>query len=250
MEFRTIGTGSKGNGYILQANNGDCLLLEAGVKLYDLMRLLNFESRKVCGCIVTHRHNDHAEYVNDFLFNGLKVIANIDVAKNKKLDKHANFVQAEAEKNIVLKSFSVTPFSCYHDVPCLGYIIEHEEAGRILFATDTRTLPQHIIEQQYNQIIIECNYSLGRIEQNVESGLLDSVQAGRIKKSHLSLEYLIDILLQMNLRDMQNIILIHSSDRNSNRELIAKSVEMVVPDTAKVTIARRNTDIALNRFPF
>jgi glyoxylase-like metal-dependent hydrolase (beta-lactamase superfamily II) len=49
-------TGSTGNSYFIKTDNGEILLLDAGIPIADIKRGINFEVGSVVGCIVTHKH--------------------------------------------------------------------------------------------------------------------------------------------------------------------------------------------------
>lgn len=56
MLLGTIATGSTGNSYYIKADNGEILLLDAGIPIADIKRGIDFEVGSVVGCVVTHRH--------------------------------------------------------------------------------------------------------------------------------------------------------------------------------------------------
>ena len=70
MELKILGSSSKGNGYVLEADN-EALIIEAGVKLLEAKKAVGFNISKVVGCIVTHQHNDHAGYVQEYAKAGV-----------------------------------------------------------------------------------------------------------------------------------------------------------------------------------
>ena len=55
MLLKIIGSGSSGNGYILESEN-EALLLEAGVKVKDMKRSIEWNISKICGCLISHEH--------------------------------------------------------------------------------------------------------------------------------------------------------------------------------------------------
>lgn len=55
MLLSVIDTGSSCNGYILQ-NNNEALIIECGCKLIDCKKSLDYNTRKVVGCIISHEH--------------------------------------------------------------------------------------------------------------------------------------------------------------------------------------------------
>lgn len=55
MLLKIIGSGSSGNGYILESEN-EALLLEVGVKVKDMKRSIGWNISKICGCLISHEH--------------------------------------------------------------------------------------------------------------------------------------------------------------------------------------------------
>lgn len=56
MKLHCLNTGSEANGYILQASNGDGLILEAGVRAIEMKKSLNFDISKIQGLLLSHQH--------------------------------------------------------------------------------------------------------------------------------------------------------------------------------------------------
>lgn len=62
MELKVLGSSSSGNCYIID-NGKEALILEAGVRFQEVKKALGYNLRKVVGCLITHRHQDHAKYI-------------------------------------------------------------------------------------------------------------------------------------------------------------------------------------------
>ena len=62
MKLVVLGSSSSGNCYVLDAGN-EALILEAGIRLNEVKKVLGFNIRKVVGCLITHQHGDHAKYI-------------------------------------------------------------------------------------------------------------------------------------------------------------------------------------------
>jgi glyoxylase-like metal-dependent hydrolase (beta-lactamase superfamily II) len=56
MLLGTNGTGSTGNSYYIKANNGEILLLDAGLPIADIKKSIDYRVGDVVGCLVTHHH--------------------------------------------------------------------------------------------------------------------------------------------------------------------------------------------------
>lgn len=50
MKLKCLGSGSSGNCYLLTADNGETLLLDAGLPIMDIKRGLNWNIKCVGGC--------------------------------------------------------------------------------------------------------------------------------------------------------------------------------------------------------
>ena len=55
MKLTIVGTGSKGNCYIL-SNGKESLVIEAGVSYGKVLRGLNYNVKDVVGVVVSHSH--------------------------------------------------------------------------------------------------------------------------------------------------------------------------------------------------
>lgn len=229
IQLKVLGSSSSGNCYILESDT-EALIIEAGVELINVKRALQYNMRKIVGCIVSHSHNDHARYLPDISKACVPIYALQDVIDAKHITRRYNAVQALKAYNI--GGFKIIPFNVKHDVPCLGYIIEHQECGRILFMTDTYACP--IVCRDISHWLIEANYADDILEQSIQKGLVTASMRQRLLMSHMEIENTVQVLLRSDLSKTKNIVLIHLSSRNSNE---ARFVERVERATGKVTYA-------------
>ncbi len=56
MFIRCIGSSSKGNCYAIYADNGEILLLDAGMPRKEIFKGIDFNISGVVGCLVSHGH--------------------------------------------------------------------------------------------------------------------------------------------------------------------------------------------------
>jgi phosphoribosyl 1,2-cyclic phosphodiesterase len=165
--------------------------------------------RDVVGCIVSHSHADHGGYVKDYESRGIQTYTPDNTPEE--------FVR-------IFGGFKVRSFAVVHDVPAYGYLIHHPEMGTMPFITDTHYIPWKF---NMNNLMIECNYSEGILKKRVEQEKIHPALADRIAYSHVSLETCIDFLGKNDTSKLDNIILIHLSDGNSDSEFFKKEVERV-----------------------
>lgn len=167
MKLIVLGSSSSGNCYILD-NGNEALIIEAGIRFQEVKKALDFNLRKVVGCVVTHAHNDHAKYIKAMVDSGFHTLALREVWTAKGVWDSRSLVVKEG-KGYKMGNFKVLPFPACHDVPCVGYLIDHPDMGKMVFLTDSC-----MCEYQFkglNHVLIECNYS--------DKKLIEAITAGR-----------------------------------------------------------------------
>ena len=59
MKLRVLSSGSSGNCYVVEADNGKRILLDVGIAYANILPELGYDLMSVEGIFVTHRHKDH-----------------------------------------------------------------------------------------------------------------------------------------------------------------------------------------------
>lgn len=241
MNLIVIGSSSAGNAYALDAG-GEILLLEAGIKMADVKRAINFRLADIVGCAVTHAHGDHAKYAAEYAKFGVKIFCNEDVALKKSFP-YGTCETMQHGRTYSAGSFRIAPFDNFHDVPILGYLIHHPDMGTLLFSTDSYKIGRNITG--IDHYLIESNYSDELLKQNVWSGKVNKSQADRIMLSHMSLDYAVQYLRDCRADRARTITLCHLSDRNSDPHQFQRTVASAfgVP----TYIAQKGTTIPINK---
>ena len=236
-----VGSSSAGNSYAIDSGS-EILLLEAGVKMADVKRAINFRLQDVVGCVVSHCHGDHAKYAVEYAKFGVKVYCNEDVCQKKSFP-YDSCSEVKEGRTYRIGSFAVTPFDVAHDVPCLGYLVKHNDMGILLFATDTYQVPMNITG--IDHYLIEANYSDALLKQNVWDGKINKSQADRIMLSHMSLDYTVKYLSDCGAKNARTVTLCHLSERNSDPAQFKSTVESALG--IPCNIARKGLIVELNK---
>jgi len=238
MKLRVLGSSSLGNCYLLE-NDGECLILEAGIPFKEVKKALDFNISKIVGVFVTHEHGDHAGYLKDYKNTGIDIYASDGTMEG--LDIGYSILKPGQLSRV--GNFSIMPFRTFHDArEPLGFLVRHKDMGSLVFATDT-----YYIEHTFpnvNHIMVECNYSYSILN---DRDLHDNLKA-RIIKSHFSLENVKEFLKANSSKHLKNVVLLHLSDRNSNAKQFKRECEEI---TGKAThIAETGLTIKFNLAPF
>lgn len=246
MKLTTIGSGSKGNCYLLEASTGEILMIECGVHIKQIKQALDFDYRKVVGCIVTHSHLDHSKSIHEVLGLGINVWASeaTHEARGTTMNHRSSFLNNLDSTR--LSEFRIKAFDVQHDVPTFGFLINHPECGNTLFLTDTFYCKYTF--QDLNNIIIEANFSREIIDRKMQNGHAPKFLRDRILKSHLSLEYCKELLQANDLSQVNRVHLIHLSDSNSNEVQFQREIAELTGKN--VTVASNGMCIEFNKEPF
>lgn len=240
MLLKVLGSSSSGNCYILD-NGTEALIIEAGIKFQDVKKALKFNIRKVAGCVVTHHHGDHSKYLKD-MAGTFPTLALKDVFDFRDVHTH-KCIEIQPLRGYQVGNFKVLPFPVNHDVPTVGYMIDHPDMGRLIFATDTCSLDTWVPDVQH--VMIECNYSLKYLAEAVSEGRTYAKQLERLPKAHLSLADCKEVLKENDLSKVSEILLIHLSANNSAAEEFEKEIADATGKT--VYIASPGMELELNK---
>lgn len=240
MKLTIVGSGSKGNAYIVHDEH-EALLIEAGCNFKAVKAALDFNIGKVAGCLITHEHLDHSKYAKEVLNAGVDVYCLKETAEARGLKGHR--VQHILDGvTYSVGNFKVIAMPVRHDVPCVCFLIHHAATGRFCFLTDTiyceYTFPG------MSNMIVEANYGEDIIDERNDPKFLRD----RILQSHMSIETCDEFLQANDLSKVNNIVLIHLSDRNSHAVNFKNKIQ--ARTGANVHIADIGVEIEFNKTPF
>ena len=246
MRLKVLSTGSRGNCYLLQ-DEGRTLILDAGLPVFRIMQGID-NPRSVVGCLVTHEHMDHAKGMIDLCRRGIKVFASRGTWQAINGGPLWTTIRVEHGNRFSLGGFTIKPFRTEHDAAePLGFLIRNDLTGEmILYATDTYYLRNTFPGVHY--WIVECNYCDDLLNSMMLDGDLSLELRNRLKKSHLSLDRLEQVLSLNDLSVTRKIILCHLSDlRSDERRMVDEIHSMTGIETVA---ADAGMEIPLDLAPF
>lgn len=253
MEFRCAGTGSKGNSYALIADNREVLLIECGVKWSETVKMIDYQTSKVAGCIASHAHLDHLRSYKDCLHYGIPIYTNDETAERFGIISGEKMIGLPERIPKRIGSWMVIPFYLPHTtrdketgalIPCpnFGYLIKNGDET-FLYATDYEYIPYTFKNQRINYILLECNHMDDSLER-------DSAKYEHVLKGHSSVSTVRDIILANKTPDLRNVILCHLSSENADPDRMKSEIQQVVGKWVRVEIAEKNSVVSLSKYPF
>ena len=221
MRLIVVGSGSAGNTYVLESST-EALVIEAGVRFMEVKKALGFNIRKIAGVVITHKHGDHAGYAKEYEAAGITVFKPYEMESLR--------------QNTKLGNFRIQSWEAVHNVPCVGYLIDHADFGRLLYATDTEYVRYKF--KGITHFLIEANYSDEFVNR-------DEPKYAHVLTGHMSIETTIGCI-QANQSDAtKRIILCHLSADNASPEAFKTAVEAICTEGCTVDIARPGMTVEL-----
>jgi phosphoribosyl 1,2-cyclic phosphodiesterase len=224
IDIKAFGSSSKGNCYYI-TDGKTPLLLECGIKYKDIQKGINFKMSDVMGCLITHEHGDHIKSLKDVLKAGIDCYMSKGTAGAISVNHH-RINPVQAKKQFQIGTWTILPFDVQHDVSePYGYLLANQEGEKLLFATDTFYIRYKF--KGLTHLLVECNFSLEILNENIAAGRVPPVMKKRLMRSHFSLENFKEFLKANDLIRLKEIWMLHLSDTNSDAELFKKEISQM-----------------------
>lgn len=218
MKLITVGTGSSGNCYLLQRDNGRFIALDCGVPWKKVMIASGFKPTAIDLALVTHAHVDHSYHKKDFERNLIPVYSPENL---------------EAKKARTINGIYIIPFEVPHDAKNYAYLIR-VDGQIIVYMTDFGYCRYTLRTWGVGTWIIACNY--------IETPDRDEVKFDHVVTGHSSLQTVKELLRVNKTEELRNVIVVHYSE-DQDTELMKSEIQSTVGDNVNVTIAQKGQSI-------
>ena len=228
MRFASLGSGSEGNGLVVEAGSTR-VLMDCGFGLADsIARLarLKLEVADLAGIVVTHEHSDHIGGVGRlarkhklpvWLTAGTLAMAqDLDGVTVRVIDSHAAFAVDDLE---------IQPFPVPHDAREPVQYVFGDGSRRLGVLTDTGCSTPHIeaMLAGVDALVLECNHDAAMLENGPYPVSLKRRVGGRF--GHLSNCAAAGLLSALDCSRLQHIVAAHLSQQNNTPELARNALE-------------------------
>ena len=224
INIKTIASGSTGNCYRI-SDGKTVLMIECGIRFQQIRQAFDFKLSEVAACLISHEHKDHCKAISHILKAGIDCYLSKGTADKLKVNGHRAHI-VESKKIFQVGTFKILPFDTQHDAAePLGYLIQSDNGEKLLFITDSYYCKYRFTGVNY--FMIECNYSLEILEENIKSGATPPEIRNRIVKSHFELERVKEFFMVNNHPGIKQIHLIHISGSNADPGQFKAEVQKV-----------------------
>lgn len=222
LKFQCLGTGSKGNCYLLKTEK-ETLILDCGLPIKKIKEGINYNISNIAGVCVTHWHIDHFKALKDLVNIGLRVLT---PTKDERIGKF-------------LGRFYVDRFDLPHNgTENYGFLIR-VDGQTILYLTDFEYCKYRFDNLKPDHIFVECNYQ----EELVSRDLPNYEHKIR---GHCSLETCVEFVKTNATDNLKTVILLHMGENGCEPEECLDEIKKVVDSDVYVNYARKGMEIELN----
>ena len=103
--------------------------------------------------------------------------------------------------------------------PIFGFLITHEEMGRMLYITDTELIKWRF--KDINHILLGVNYDKDLIDRD------NTGKTNHVFRGHLSIDTACDFVKANYSDSLQNVIMCHLSSENADKDLFTEKMKKV-----------------------
>ncbi|HLD09277.1 MAG TPA: MBL fold metallo-hydrolase [Methylophilaceae bacterium] len=235
MRFASLGSGSAGNGLVVEVQTTR-LLLDCGFGLRDaLMRLarLDLAPEQLSGILVTHEHDDHAggafklasKYqIPLWLTHGTLTMIERFLPAQRDFKMHV----IDSHQTFNIGNVQVHPFPVPHDAREPVQFVFTDGAQKLGVLTDTGTSTPHIesMLSGCNALALECNHDLDMLMNGPYSYPLKQRVGGRL--GHLDNATSARLLAKLDNSNLQHLVAAHLSAKNNLPALAKKALSDVL----------------------
>lgn len=222
MRFASLGSGSDGNGLLVEVARTR-ILADCGFSLAETVRRLarlGVEPESIAGIVITHEHDDHvggaARFASQF---GIPVWLTYGTLQAARLDALESLNVFDCHQRFVIGAIEIQPYTVPHDAREPSQFVFSDGAVRLGLLTDAGTLTVHMQEVLcgLDAFVLECNHDLDMLWNGTYPPRLKQRIGGRL--GHLDNSSAGKLLSSIDCSRLKHLIAAHLSQQNNKPDL-------------------------------
>jgi phosphoribosyl 1,2-cyclic phosphodiesterase len=224
MRFASLGSGSEGNGLVVECGETR-VLIDCGFGVRDAaarLGRLGLAPSSLTAILVTHEHSDHVGGVPAFAGrHGIPVWATFGTlaAVSARFEGMTQVYGFDSHERFAIDALEIIPVPVPHDAREPVQYVIGDGARRLGVLTDIGVSTAHVEASLSgcDALVLECNHDLGMLEAGDYPYPLKKRIAGRL--GHLDNEAAAEILSRIDTSRLAHIVAAHLSQQNNTPEL-------------------------------
>jgi phosphoribosyl 1,2-cyclic phosphodiesterase len=231
VRFASLGSGSQGNGLVVEAR-ATRILIDCGFSVEETERRLarlGFLPADLAGIVVTHEHGDHADGCLPFASrHGLRVWMTYGTSRAIAEPAAEGVVLFDSHAPFAIGDLEVCPFPVPHDAREPVQLVVTDGAMRLGVLTDVGTPTRHIEASLSGcaGLVLECNYDPDLLAAGPYPQWLKARIAGPL--GHLANEAAAALLAAIDRSRLRHLIAAHLSQTNNSPGLATAALARVL----------------------
>ena len=236
MRFASLGSGSKGNGLLVE-HRQTCLLVDCGFTLKDTTRRLARLGKTptdLTAVLVTHEHGDHIRGVGALARKyNLPVYMTHGTSRewlgrDNGINRSVQLEYINSHQDFALGGITVRPVAVPHDArePC--QFTFHCDDKKLGLLTDLGSITP-FVQQAYqgcHAVLLECNHDRGMLAEGPYPYSLKQRVGGDY--GHLSNEQAAVLLKNIMGEQLQHVVLSHISETNNTAAYACNAIKPIL----------------------
>lgn len=225
MRFASLGSGSEGNGLLVQAGTTR-VLLDCGFGLRDSasrLARLGVTPEQLSGIVLTHEHQDHMggvlKLANKYQLPVWLTHGTYRMMQRFMSKPRASLHIIDSDGAFSIGDLELLPFPVPHDAREPVQFVFSDGACRLGVLTDTGTSTPHIenMLSHCHALVLECNHDADMLLNGSYSRQLKQRVGSRL--GHLDNQTAATLLSRLDTGKLQHIIAAHLSAKNNTPAL-------------------------------
>ena len=228
MRFTSLGSGSSGNGLVVESGSTR-VMMDCGFSLGDTkarLERVGLAPSQITGIVVTHEHEDHMGGVARFALRyAIPVYLTRGTAQWLPPDFPAVLVRCiDPHTPFAVDAIQVDPFPVPHDAREPVQYVFSDGGVRLGVVTDLGTVTQHVVEKLSGcqALVIECNHDLDMLMEGPYPVSLKHRVAGRF--GHLCNSDAGRLVAALECSGLRHLVAAHLSQQNNKPRLAVEAL--------------------------
>lgn len=228
MRFASLGSGSRGNALLVEANETR-VLIDVGFGPREITRrlaALQIEPRSIAAVLVTHEHSDHLggafACARNFGWRVFMTAGTLVASGEGRGPCRPDLV--DSHSSFELGDLQIHPFPVPHDAREPVQFIVGDGCRRLAVLTDAGHVTPHMVSMvdQCDAIVLECNHDRGMLAQGPYPERLKRRVGGPL--GHLDNDAAASLLGSVDRSRLHHVIAAHLSEKNNTPDLARRAL--------------------------